>query len=62
MALVNKLPPEEIYVVLHEAKAAGIIIPDVVDKWWHEETVINQRSIKLPQPKTLSTKPFLFGE
>lgn len=37
----NTRPPKEIYDVLHDAEAKGIILPDIVDKWWFLETAIN---------------------
>ena len=39
--LCNKLPPKEIYDVLHAAEAAGIDLPDSVNEWWFKETEIN---------------------
>jgi len=38
----NTRPPKEIYDVLHAAEAKGIILPDIIDKWWFVETSINE--------------------
>jgi len=34
----NTLPPIEILDLLHELEAAGIAIPNSVDRWWFIET------------------------
>jgi len=39
----NTLPPKEVYDVLHEAEAAGIQLPKKVERWWKEETEINEK-------------------
>lgn len=31
-------PPKEILDVLHEAEAAGVELPKIVDDWWAGET------------------------
>lgn len=41
--LVNTLPPEDIYEVLHMAEAAHIQLPKSVERWWEKETVINEK-------------------
>ena len=40
MATTYTRPPEEILDVLHEAEAAGVDVPKIVDNWWKEETEI----------------------
>ena len=40
--MANTVPPDEIYQVLHDAEAAGVDLPKKVDKWWLDETMINQ--------------------
>jgi hypothetical protein len=58
MKKVNTLPPIEIYDILHEAEVAGILIPTIVDKWWEEETAINQGAVA-NEPPTRKGMPCL---
>lgn len=36
------LPPREILDILHQAEAAGVDLPDSVEKWWASQTEIDQ--------------------
>lgn len=33
-------PPQEILDVLHKAEEMGMELPEVVDAWWSEETIV----------------------
>ena len=37
-----KLPPVEIYDVLHDAESHGVDLPQSIDDWWFMETETNQ--------------------
>lgn len=46
---VKTLPPSEIFDVLHAAEAAGVILPESIDKWWEKETwVVLSKNRKTP--------------
>ena len=44
--LVNFLPPKEIYLILNEAEAKGIIIPEVVTLWLVCEEIRNKLLVR----------------
>jgi hypothetical protein len=42
MKVTNTKPPVEIYDVLSLCELKEIEIPEVVDEWWFQETVLNE--------------------
>jgi hypothetical protein len=42
MKVTNTKPPVEIYDVLSLCELKGIELPEVVDDWWFQETVLNE--------------------
>jgi hypothetical protein len=39
----HTLPPKEIYDVLHEFEELGGTLPEVVDDWWKNETLLEEQ-------------------
>jgi len=52
--LCDILPPREILDVLHEAEAAGIVVPKEVDEWWEKQTVIDASNAEAKEKEVSS--------